>query len=122
MKIITDSLRQITAWASQTRDSDHQKASDKQRTPAGGKLYWLPIQALDNETERTLEIIAFATKPVPVRALDLLRLDGAHLMNVFGGSNGSQPVGMYYFDDVEVVGNMMDAMEQIGSVSAVSDD
>lgn len=112
MKIITDPSRQITAWAGQTRDAEHQKPSKKQQTPDGGKLFWLPLQALDNETEQSLELIAFATKPVPVRALDLVRLDGAHLMNVFGGSNGSQPVGMYYFDDVEVVGNMLDALEE----------
>ena len=115
MKIITQPLYEIIAYSMQTRDAAHQKPSDKQHTPDGGPLYWLPIHALDAETDREIEIIAFSTVPVPVRALDLLQLDGAHLMNVYGGRNGSQPVGMYYFDRVNVVGNMLDAIRESDS-------
>lgn len=121
MEILSDNnLSSYAFVASQRRSSDVVKPSKKITTPDGRQLYWLPLLVVNSETGRRVDISAFSVSPVPVREFDLLEVDGVHLLNVFAGREGAQPVGMYYFDHVEVVGNMLDAMRQLGG--GVSDD
>ena len=117
MRIITNPSKEIIAYAAQDRDADHQKPSEKQTTADGKPLYWLPLHAIDRENPaREIELIAFTTKPLPVRALDLIALDGATLMNVYGG-RGSDPIAMYSFNHAQVVGNMLDALDGFAQTS-----
>lgn len=94
--------------ALQTRSVDRIHASKKQTTSDGRPLYWADLLALDLENGQSVEMTAFTVEPLPTKMMDLVRLAEPHLMSVFGGRDGGQPVAMYWFEEASVVANLLD--------------
>lgn len=107
MFIIKDPAKEIVAYAYRTRDAAHQNPSEKRTAPDGGPLYWIPLHAVTQDKGMDVEFVAFSPRPVPVRALDLVRLDAPVILDAF--NRGKDMIFMYVFENVEVVGNLLDS-------------
>lgn len=109
MEIITaDNLGKWAFVAQRTREADRIHASEKQQTSDGRPLYWADLVALDLENGQSVDLTAFTLEPLPTKIMDLVEVGQPHLMNVFGGRNGSQPIGMYWFGEASVIANLLD--------------
>lgn len=111
MEIINaDNIGKWAFVAQRTREIDRIHASEKQRTSDGRPLYWADLIALDLENGQSVDLTAFTLEPLPTKIMDLVQLGDPHLMNVFGGRTGSQPVGMYWFGEASVIDNLLDGV------------
>lgn len=119
MFIIKDPAKEIVAYAFRTRDAAHQNPSAKRTAPDGRPLYWVPLRAVTYEG-MDVEFVAFSPCPVPVRALDLVRLDAPVILGAF--NRGRDTIFMYLFESVEVVGNLLDSSVAVGADKNGDDD
>lgn len=106
MKTVQDPREEWLVYAHSDRDAEHQKPSQKKSRPDGGPLYWLPAHVREIATGRELDVTLFTAQPTPVQFMDVIALDGPHLMDIFG-SRGGGVSALYWFEHAQVVGHMV---------------
>lgn len=110
----------VLVYATQTRTADYIRPSSKRSGLKGEDLFWMPVAAVKLDTGERIDLGLFSTAPVPVRALDVLDVDGLQLLDVSGGR---YPVGLYQTEHVRVIGNLLDAMRSsMGDLTEVADE
>lgn len=105
MKDVKNPRTEWLVYAHSDRSPDRVKPSGSQRMPDGGDLYWLPVHVYEIASGRELDVTVFTANPLAVRFLDVVQLDGPHLIEMFGtGRNGIR--AMYWFDHAQVIDHL----------------
>lgn len=121
MRAVQDPRSEWVVYAHSDRDAEHIKPSQKKQKPNGDPLFWLAAHAYEVATGREVDVVLFTAKPLPVRFMDVIELDGPHLLDVYG-TRGGGVSAQYWFDRAQVVGHMTPDTMPTPSVPALAVD